>query len=163
MEGATVKANAYSEWIPVGKFIKTLMASVLILVLVVLALSIWFSVSLREPLIAGAMSFPLIFVLLLYFNLRGIQIKINSKELAINYGFFSQRYISLSDIESCEQTGVNFGYLGIGIKYDFDDSDLSSSVINAVKINMFGGKSFVFSSNNPNEICKIINKIKPQT
>ena len=51
----------YSEWVPVGKFVKAIVGSVLVLALVVLAIAVWVSISIQNPLFAVIISFPLIF------------------------------------------------------------------------------------------------------
>lgn len=78
--GVSLQANIlYSERVSVGKFVKAFVGSISILALVVLALSIWFSISIQAPLFAVVIALPLIFVLLLFANFRGIQIKITQR------------------------------------------------------------------------------------
>jgi len=155
----------YSEWVSVGKFVKAIVGSVSVLALIVLTIAIWFSISIQNPLFAVIISFPLIFLLLLYRNYRGVRIRITSKELIVSYGILNRKRIPISDIASCEHTKANFGkYLGVGIRYGTDGSwAYSTSFSNAVKINQLRGSPFVFSSNNPDEICSIISRMKHQT
>jgi hypothetical protein len=152
----------YSEWVPVGKFVKTIVGFVSLLALSVLVIAIWVSVSIQNPFFAVVIAFPLTFLLILYGNYRGIQIRITSKQLIIRYGFLNSKHVHISDIVSCEPTKANFGkYLGVGIRYGINGSWVySTSFGNAVKINPLKGRPFVFSSNNPNEICSIISRMK---
>lgn len=157
------QANVYSEWVSVGKFVKTFAGSILMAALVVLEFAIWFSIStLRNLLFGVVMSLPVIFVALLYLNFRGIGIKITSNELKINYGILNRKYIQLSEIISCERTKANFvKYLGVGVRYGVDGTYVySASFGNAVRISQVKGRPFVFSSNNPDDACNTINRIK---
>lgn len=155
----------YSEWVSVGKFVKAMVGSILVLALVVLAMAIWFSISIRNPLFAVIISLPLIFLLIFFGNYRGVRIRITSKELVVRYGIFNRKYIPISDIVSCEHTKANFRkYLGVGIRYGADGSwAYSTSFSDAVKINQLRGRPFVFSSKNSDEICSIISRTKHQT
>jgi hypothetical protein len=155
-------STEYSEWVSVGKFVRAVVGFILVLAVIVLALAIWFSVSIQNPLFAFVISLPLIFVILMYLNYRGISIRVTSDELIISYGILNRKRILLSEILSCERTKANFGeYLGVGIRYGIDGSwAYSTSFSNAVKINLLKGKPFVFSSNNPEEICTTINRMK---
>jgi len=157
-----MKDILYSEWVAAGNFVKAIVGFVLLLALFVLAISIWVSFSIRNPSFAVIMAFPLIFLLILYGNYRGIQIRITSKELIIHCGFLYRKHIHMSNIASCEPTKANFGkYWGVGIRYGTDRSlAYTTSFGNAVKIVLKKGRPFVFSSHHPQEICNIINQAK---
>lgn len=154
----------YSEWVSAGKFLKAIVGFVSLLCLIVLVIFVWIAISIQNPYFAVILVFPLIFVLVLYGNYRGIQIRITPKELVIRYGLFNRKHIQMLNIVSCEPTKANFGrYLGVGIRYGTDGSwAYSTSFGNAVKITQLNGRPFVFSSNNPSEVCSIISRIKPQ-
>jgi hypothetical protein len=154
----------YSEWVSVGKFVKAIVGSVSVIALFLLTIAIWFSISIQNPLFAVTLAFPLIFLLILYRNFRGVQIKITSKELVVSYGILNRKRIPISDIASCEHAKANFGkYFGVGIRYGTDGSlAYSTSFSNAVRINQLRGRPFVFSSNNPDEICNVISRMKQQ-
>jgi hypothetical protein len=155
----------YSEWVPAGKFVKTTVGSVSLLFLLVLAISTWVGFSIQNPLFVVVITLPLTFVLIVYGNYRSIKIKITSKELVIRYGFLNRKNISMSNIVSYEPTTANFGkYWGVGIRYGIDQSSAyTTSFGNAVKIMLKKGRPFVFSSNNPQEICNIINQAKTKS
>lgn len=156
------QVNMYSEWVSVGKFVKTIVGSISALALIVLAIAIWISISIQNALFAVIFLFPIIFLLVLYANYRGLKIRITSNELIVHYGLLNHKHIAISDITSCEQTKAIFGrYLGVGIRYGIDGSwAYSASFSNAVKINQIKGRPFVFSSNNPDAVCNAINQIK---
>jgi hypothetical protein len=155
----------YSEWVSVGKFVKAIVGSVSVVALFVLVIAIWFSISTRNPLFAVMVASPLIFLLILYGNYRGVRIRITSRELVVSYGVLNRKRIPISNIVSCELSKASFGkYLGVGIRYGTDGSlAYSTSFSNAVKINQLKAKPFVFSSNNPDEICSIISRMKHPT
>jgi len=104
----------------------------------------------------------LAFVLLLFWNYRGIKIQLNNTELYVRYGFFNQKSIQLKDIISCDTIKASFGrYAGIGVRYGLDGSQAyTTSFGKAVKIIPSQGRIFVFSSQNPQKICNIINSTK---
>ena len=104
----------------------------------------------------------LVFVLLLFWNYRGIKIELNKTELYVRYGFFNQKSLQLKDIVSCDTIQASFGrYAGIGVRYGIDGSQAyTTSFGDAVKIIPLKGRIFVFSSHNPQKICYIINSTK---
>jgi hypothetical protein len=83
----------------------------------------------------------------------------------VSYGILNRKRIPISDIASCEHTKADFGkYFGVGIRYGTDGSlAYSTSFSDAVRINQLRGRPFVFSSNNPEEICSIISRMKHQS
>ena len=153
---------AYVEWVPAGTLIKALVGSLLLLILCVLLITFTAGVAFQYPLLIVVLASPLAFVLLAFWNYRGLQIQVTEKELLANYGLFNRKRILLGDIVSCEPTKASFGrYGGIGVRYGTDRSwAYTTSFGNAVKIILRKGKPFVFSSNNPEEICSIINQTK---
>jgi hypothetical protein len=155
----------YSEWVPAGKFLKTIVGFAFLLYLFILAITIWVSVSIRNPSLAAVVAIPTAFLLILCGNYRGIQIRITSNELIIRYGLLNRKHIHMANIVSCEPTKANFGkYWGVGIRYGTDGSwAYSTSFGNAVKIVQLKGRPFVFSSNKPDEICSTISRMKHPT
>ena len=155
----------YREWVPAGKFVKTIVGFVFLLALFMLVTSVWVSISIQNPFFTVIMVFPLTFLLIFYGNYRGIQIRITSNELIIRYGLLNRKHIHMANIVSCEPTKANLRkYLGVGIRYGTDDSwAYSTSFGNAVKIIQLKGIPFVFSSNNPDKICSIISRMKHLT
>ena len=155
----------YSEWVPAGRFVKAIVGSVSLLFLFVLAIFIWVGFAIQNHLFLVIIAVPLAFVLTLYWNYRGIQIRITSKELAIGYGFLNRKRIPMSNIVSCEPTVANFGkYWGVGIRYGIDHSlAYTTSFGNAVKMVLKKGRPFVFSSHKPQEICNVINQAKTKS
>lgn len=96
-------------------------------------------------------------------NYRGIKIQMTDKELLINYGFFNRKRIPTSNIVSCEHTQAPlWKYGGVGIRYCLTDGSCAcvTSFGDAVKTVRRKGRSFVFSSNNPEKLCSIVNQIK---
>ena len=160
-----MKDVLYFEWVPAGKFVKAIVGSVFLLTLFVFAIIIWVSVSIRNPSLAAVVAIPMAFLLVLYGNYRGIQIRITRKELIIHYGLSNRKHVQMSDIVSCEPTKANFGkYWGVGIRFGTDRSfAYTSSFGDAVKIVLNKGRPFVFSSHNPREICNIINQARAST
>jgi len=157
-----MKDAVYVEWVPVGTLAKALVGFFSLLMLCVLLITIGVGVAFENPFLIVLLASPLAFVLFLFWNYRGLQIQLTNKELLANYGFFNRKRILTGDIVSCEPTKASFGrYGGIGVRYGTDGSwAYTTSFSNAVKLILRKGKPFVFSSNNPEKICSIINQMK---
>ena len=157
-----MKDVVYVEWVPAGTLIKALVGSFSLLILCILLITIAVGFAIQHPFLIVVLTAPLAFVLLVFWNYRGIRIKVNAKNLLIYYGFFNRKRIPMVDVVSCEPTKASFGrYGGIGVRYGADGSwAYTTSLGDAVKIILRKGKPFVFSSNNPEKICNIINQMK---
>ena len=157
-----MKNLVYVEWVPAGTLIKALVGSFSLLILCTLLITVAFDVAFQHPFLIVFLASPLAFVLFVFWNYRGIRIKVNSKELLVYYGFFNRKRILIADIVSCEPTKASFRrYGGIGIRYGTDGSwAYTTSLGDAVKVILRRGKPLVFSSNNPEEICSVIDKMK---
>jgi hypothetical protein len=152
----------YREWVPAGLFVKTMVTFVIIVVLCVLSITIITGVAFQYPFWIIVSASVTLFLLLLFWNYRGIEIQLNNKDLLVSYGVFNQKSIRLEDIVSCEPIKASFGrYGGVGVRYGIDGSwAYTTSFGNAVKITPRRGRPFAFSSNNPQKICNIINQTK---
>ena len=157
-----MKDVLYVEWVPAGILIKALVGFFSLLSLCILLITIAVGVAIQHPFLIVALASPLVFVLFVFWNYRGIRIKVTTQRLLIYYGFFNRKRILIVDIASCEPTKASFGrYGGIGIRYGTDGSwAYTTSLGDAVKIILRKGKPFVFSSSNPEKICDIINQMK---
>jgi len=157
-----MKDVVYVEWVPAGTLMKALVGSFSLLISCVLLITIAVGVAIQYPFLIVLLASPLAFVLFTFWNYRGIQIQVTSKELLTKYGFFNRKRILIGDVVSCEPTKASFGrYGGIGVRYGTDGSwAYTTSLDDAVEIILRKGKPFVFSSNNPEEICNIINQMK---
>jgi len=151
----------YREWVPAGTLIKALVGFFSLLSLCILLITIAVGFAIQYPFLIVVLASPLVFVLLVFWNYRGIWIKVDAKNLLIYYGLFNRKRILIEDIVSCEPTKASFGrYDGIGVRYGSDGSwAYTTSLGDAVKIILRRGRPFVFSSNNPEKICKIINQV----
>ena len=149
----------YREWVPAGTLIKALVGFFSLLSLCILLITIAVGVVIQYPFLIVVLASPLAFVLFLFWNYRGIRIKVTTESLLIHYGFFNRKRIPIGDIVSCEPTKASFGrYGGIGVRYGTDGSwAYTTSLGDAVEIVPKEGRTFVFSSNNPQKICQIIN------
>jgi hypothetical protein len=152
----------YSEWVPAGTLMKVLVGSFSLLILCVLSITIAVGVAIQHPFLIVLFASTLAFVLFVFWNYRGIRIQVTNKELLSKYGFFNRKRILIRDIVSCEPTKASFGrYGGIGVRYGTDGSwAYTASFGDAVKIIRQKSRSFVFSSNNPEKLCSVINQIK---
>ncbi len=157
-----MKDVVYVEWVPAGTLIKALVGFFSLLSLCILLITIAVGVAFQHPFLIVVLASPLAFVLFVFWNYRGIQIKVNPKELLTYYGFFNRKRILIVDVVSCEPTKTSFGrYGGIGVRYGSDGSwAYTTSLGDAVKIIRRKGKPFVFSSNNPEKICSVISQMK---
>ena len=160
-----MKDVVYVEWVPAGTLIKVLVGFFSLLSLCILLITIAVGFAIQHPFLIVILASPLAFVLFLFWNYRGIRIKVTAKKLLIYYGFFNRKHIPIVDIVSCEPTKASFGrYGGIGVRYGTDGSwAYTTSLGDAVKIILRKGKPFVFSSNNPVKICSIINQMRAQS
>ena len=157
-----MKDVVYVEWVPAGTLTKALVGSFSLLILCILLITVAVGFAIQHPFFIVVLASPLAVVLFLFWNYRGIRIKVNAKNLLIYYGFFNRKRIPMVDVVSCEPTKASFGrYGGIGVRYGADGSwAYTTSLGDAVKIILRKGKPFVFSSNNPEKICNIINQMK---
>ena len=80
--------NEYSEWVPAGTLVKGLFAMVSVIIVVVTFAVFLFSEGLLvEDILGVSMSWVILAILLLVFwNYRGLQIKINDESLLWNMG-----------------------------------------------------------------------------
>jgi hypothetical protein len=101
----------------------------------------------------------LMFILVVFLNFRGIKIQLSSEGLAVDYGFFNHKHIKMDEIVSCNLVKASFRrFGGVGVRYGLDGSwAYTTSFGNAVEIVPKKGRTFVFSSSNPEKICQIIN------
>lgn len=151
----------YNEWVPTGTFVKvTLWAVISAIFFLLLALAVFLHPLDTEAIIGfGASIVTLFFILILFMNFRGIKIQLNSERLTVNYGLLNRKSIRIDDIVSCKLVKASFRrFGGVGIRYGLDGSwAYTTSFGNAVEIVPKEGRTFVFSSNNPQKICQIIN------
>jgi uncharacterized membrane protein (Fun14 family) len=154
----------YMEWVPAGSLVKVLVGFVSLLALCILLTLIATGYALQNLFWIVIPTSALAFLLLLFWNYRGIRIQLNTEELRVNYGILNRKSIPLKDISLCEPTKASFRrYGGVGVRYGIDGSwAYTTSFGDAVKIIPRKGRPFIFSSNNPEKICNIINQTKKQ-
>lgn len=150
----------YKEWVPAGKFVK---AVILFVCLLIISLGIIIYAFMPEEvgfisLIFGAVS---LIIFLLFWNYRGLKITLTSNYLEVVYGIFNHKKIALSKIASCDITKAHFRiYGGVGIRFGLDGSvAYNTDFGNAVKLRFHYGRPFLFSTNNPEVICNLINEL----
>lgn len=150
----------YSEWVPIGKFVKTIISSVFVfsifMVIIISALEPQVMVFLL--IVLGGLWIVLLFM---YRNYRGLQIILTKNQIEVKYGIFNHKIIPLKKIMSCETTKTTFKtYGGVGIRLGLDDSRAYNTDFGeAVKVTYQNGKPFVFSTKNPQKICNLINEL----
>jgi len=150
----------YHEWVPTGMFVKVtvwVVGSSIVFLLLILAA--FLHPLTTEGLIGfGVSILTLMFILILLFNFRGIKIQLSSEELIVDYGLFNHKRIGVDDIVSCNLVKASFRrFGGIGVRYGLDGSwAYTTSFSNAVEIVPKKGRTFVFSSNNPEKIWQIL-------
>jgi len=149
----------YSEWVRQS----TLIILLISLVLVILV-STAISTSLLEPQ-SSALTLSLCITLSVFFifigiNFRGIQITITKDIIEVKYGWLSKKTFVIKDLESCEVTEASFkNYIGIGVRIGFDSSlAFTTRFGEAVKLTNQDDRSFVFTTNNGQEICDVLAK-----
>jgi len=151
----------YSEWVPAGALVKGLFAMVSLIIIVVTFSVFFFSEELWvEDILGVFVSWGVLAILLLVFwNYRGLNIKINNESLTVQFGRFDKKSFLLKDISSCKKTKSFGRYLGVGVRAGLDGSiAYTTSFASAVEVTHKDGRVFVFSSKNPERICQIINR-----
>jgi len=147
------------EWVPIGALVRVLMVVFSFIIIFITIVLVGLGNLITEDFCGLIVGWGVLaFVLFLFWNFRGLEIKISTYELLVSYGFFNKKSIRLNKISSCKVTKASFGrYGGIGVRYGFDGSTAySTSFGNAVEIVPIDGQTFVFSSNNPEKICNVI-------
>jgi hypothetical protein len=92
-------------------------------------------------------------------NFVKLGIVVDSEEIRVSFGKI-RKTIPWNEVVSCEVTKARFGvYGGVGIRLGVNKSlAFTSSLGNAVRIMRTDGLPFVFSTKNPAELSRIINK-----
>ena len=149
----------YSEWVPAGALVKGLFAMVSLLVVFgSFAVFLFSEKLLVEDILGVAFSWVILAILLFVFwNCRGLRIQIKDGRLSLNYGLFNKKSFLLKEVTSCKKTRAFGRYLGVGVRYGLDGSmAYTTSFANAVEVTPKLGRTFVFSSKNPDKVCEII-------
>jgi hypothetical protein len=151
----------YSEYVPMGALVKGLVVLVTaIFVLVTLAVFLFAGFSL-ENLFGVLFGWAIMgFIFFVFWNYRRLNIRISSERLTVVYGFFNKKSFLLQDIVSCKRTKASFGrYWGVGVRYGSDGSiAYTTSFGDAVEVAPKVGRTFVFSSHNPDRVCEVIRR-----
>ncbi|HKM60012.1 MAG TPA: hypothetical protein VJY36_03985 [Candidatus Bathyarchaeia archaeon] len=151
----------YNEWVPAGALVKGLFAMVsLIIVFVTFAVFLFSEKLLAEDILGVTFGWVVLaFLLLVFWNFRGLRIQIKDDRLYLDYGLFNKKSFLLKEIASCKKTKAFFRYLGVGVRYGIDGSmAYTTSFASAVEVTLKLGRVFVFSSKNPDKVCEIITK-----
>ena len=151
----------YSEWVPTGALVKSLFVGFSAYI-VIFTLTFFLFVELSVDIAYGLIfAWGILAVLLFSFwNYRGIKIQISTDKLLVVYGFFNRKTFFLKDIVSCKITKASFGrYWGVGVRYGSDGSvAYTTSFGDAVEVAPKTGRTFVFSSKRPEQVCEVIKR-----
>jgi hypothetical protein len=153
----------FVEWVPMGNLVKGLVAMFFSLEIFISAIILYFEGLIVESLIGVAAAWGILaLVAFLFWNYRGISIKISNHRLTVIYGMFNKKSFALDELTYCKRTKANLGrYFGIGVRYGTDGSvAYTTSFGDAVEVAPKGDKVFVFSSKKPDKVCETINKLK---
>ena len=149
----------YNEWVPAGALVKGAFLTIsLIIVLVTFAVFLFSEELLVEDILGVTFAWAILaFLLLVFWNFRGLRIQIKNDRLYLDYGLFNKKSFLLREIASCKKTKAFGRYLGVGVRYGLDGSmAYTTSFANAVEVTPKLGRMFVFSSRNPDKVCEII-------
>ena len=150
----------YSEWVPAGRFVKVV---ILFVFLLIMTIGIIFTALMPKELMVMGITFGgvSLFILLIYWNFRGLKITLTKNQLEIVYGIFNHKRIPLQKIAKCERTKARFRtYGGVGIRFGLDGSwAYNTDFGEAVKLFFEKGRPFVFSTRNSSKICNLINEL----
>jgi len=152
----------FNEWVPAGSLAKAIVAFVSLVIFSVLSITVITGVAFQNPFWISVSVSVLAFLLLLFWNYRGMRIQVNKERLSVDYGLFNHKTIQLSDVVSCEPTKASFRkYGGVGIRLGLDGSwAYTTSLGHAVRIQRMSGRPFVFSTSTPEEVCNIVNQMR---
>ena len=152
----------FNEWVPAGSLAKAIVAFVSLVIFSVLSITVITGVAFQNPFWISVSVSVLAFLLLLFWNYRGMRIQVNKERLSVDYGLFNHKTIQLSDMVSCEPTKASFiKYGGVGIRLGLDGSwAYTTSLGHAVRIQRMSGRPFVFSTSTPEEVCNIVNQMR---
>ncbi len=151
----------YVEWVPLGKLVKGLVAMFVALEIFITFTILFFAGLSADSIVPIVITWAVLaFIGFLIWNYRGIWIQIRAGCLTVVYGVFNKKSFRLDELTYCRRTKANLGrYFGIGIRYGSDGSiAYTTSFGDAVEVAPKTGKVFVFSSNNPDQICEVIQK-----
>ena len=158
-----MQRSDYIEWVPAGKLVTSLFVGFFAYI-VVFTIAIFLFIELSAETVYGLVFGWGIsaFLLFLFWNYRGIKIQISNDKLSVVYGLFNRKTFLLKDIVSCKKTRASFGrYWGVGVRYSSDGSEAyTTSLGDAVEIAPKNSRVFVFSSKQPDKVCKAINKAR---
>jgi len=131
-----------------------------IIVLVTIAIFLFSQELLVEDIFGLAFAWVIVsFLLFIFWNYRGLRIQIKNNRLSVDYGLFDKKSFLLKEITSCKQTKSFGRYLGIGVRYGTDGSlAYTTSFATTVEVVPKVGRTFVFSSKHPDQVCEIITK-----
>ncbi len=150
----------YIEWVPAGKFVKTV---ILFAFLLIISLGIIIPIISPEELWFVGIIFGVVSLLifLFYWNYRGLKIDLTSNQLKVSYGIFNHKRIPLTKLTGCDITKAHFKtYGGVGIRLGLDGSwAYNTDFGEAVKLNFQSGRPFLFSTRNPQKICNLIREL----
>ena len=149
----------YIEWVPMGKLVKGLVATFIALEIFIIFTILFFAGLSADSIVPVVISWGvLVFIGFLIWNYRRLRIQISADRLTIVYGVFNKKSFRLEELTYCRRTKASLGrYFGIGIRYGSDGSiAYTTSFGDAVEVAPKTGKVFVFSSNNPDRICELM-------
>jgi hypothetical protein len=150
----------YTEWIPVGKFVKIIALCVFVSIL-----SLGIILTALQPIemslvgiLLGVMSLA---IYLFYYNYRGLKVFITKRLLGVDYGAFNHKRILLNMIIDCSVVKAHFRtFGGVGIRLGLDGSwAYNTDFGDAVKLTLKDKRPFVFSTRNPQKICNLLNEL----
>jgi hypothetical protein len=153
----------YTEWVPMGKLVKGLVAMFVALEIFITFTILFFEGLSAESIVPVVISWGVLtFIGFLIWNYRGLRIQISKDHLIVVYGLFNKKSFQLDELTYCKKTKANLGrYFGIGIRYGSDGSiAYTISFGDAVEVAPKTGRVFVFSSKNPGQVCKTIKNLQ---
>lgn len=102
-----------------------------------------------------------LFLVVIWWNFRNLNILVTDKYLEFGFGIFSKRFLR-KDIVSCKPFDIRFGqYFGIGIRFGLLNNTIlyNTRFGKAVRIKIRNHKrDFVITSDNPRKLCSALKK-----
>lgn len=153
-----MQSSDYTEWVPMGKLVKGLVAMFVSLEIVISATILYFGELTVENLIGVALGWSVLALIsFIVWNYRGIFIEISSGRLSVDYGLFNKKSFLLDEINYCKITKSSLGrYFGIGIRYGRDGlSAYTTSFGDAVEVSPKEGECLSSPQKSPIKSVKL--------
>ena len=151
--------KSYQERVLISWWVSLLFVGIIVFFSAVVVIqSIWgIPIGSRPVLTYLVVGLEIVFILI-FINFSKLDIAVDPERIEVKYGVI-KKTIPINEVASCETIRAKFRvYGGVGIRIGTDRSlAFTTSFGSAIKIIRKRGHPFVFSTNKPTELSKLIN------